>query len=69
MIVVIRYTVMLKINLWNGTVARPSGKIVVVTGAFAGLGWEFCSDLAKCGWRIIASTRRTNRLNENNNIW
>ncbi|KAL9998415.1 putative 3-oxoacyl-[acyl-carrier-protein] reductase [Helianthus debilis subsp. tardiflorus] len=39
-----------------------SGKIVMVTGASSGLGWEFCIDLAKSGCRIIASARRTNRL-------
>ncbi|MFS7904290.1 putative farnesol dehydrogenase [Helianthus anomalus] len=39
------------------------GKIVMVAGASSGLGWEFCIDLAKCGCRIIAATRRTDRLN------
>ncbi|XP_076958233.1 uncharacterized protein LOC143633904 isoform X2 [Bidens hawaiensis] len=39
-----------------------SGKIVMVTGASSGLGWEFCINLAKSGCRIIASARRTNRL-------
>ncbi|MFS7904280.1 putative 3-oxoacyl-[acyl-carrier-protein] reductase [Helianthus anomalus] len=39
-----------------------SGKIVMVTGASSGLGWEFCIDLDKSGGRIIASARRTNRL-------
>ncbi|XP_076893669.1 uncharacterized protein LOC143545724 [Bidens hawaiensis] len=34
----------------------------MVTGASAGLGWEFCIDLAKSGCRIIASARRTDRL-------
>ncbi|KAJ0610900.1 putative 3-oxoacyl-[acyl-carrier-protein] reductase [Helianthus annuus] len=38
------------------------GKIVMVTGASSGLGWEFCIDLAKCGCRIIAAARRTDRL-------
>ncbi|KAM0051611.1 putative glucose 1-dehydrogenase (NAD(P)(+)) [Helianthus debilis subsp. tardiflorus] len=38
------------------------GKIVMVTGASSGLGWEFCINLANCGCRIIAAARRTDRL-------
>ncbi|KAI3667198.1 hypothetical protein L6452_42247 [Arctium lappa] len=38
------------------------GKIVMVTGASSGLGWEFCIDLAKAGCKIIAIARRTDRL-------
>ncbi|XP_076893668.1 uncharacterized protein LOC143545723 [Bidens hawaiensis] len=49
-----------------------NGKIVMVTGASSGLGWEFCMDLAKSGCRIIASARRLDRLkvlcNEINNL-
>ncbi|XP_051138784.1 uncharacterized protein LOC127256691 [Andrographis paniculata] len=37
-------------------------KIVMVTGASSGLGWEFCLDLAKAGCRIIAAARRVDRL-------
>ena len=38
------------------------GKVVMVTGASAGLGLEFCLDLAKAGCRIIAAARRIDRL-------
>ncbi|KAI3525953.1 hypothetical protein L1887_05090 [Cichorium endivia] len=38
------------------------GKIVMVTGASSGIGWEFCIDLAKAGCRIIGAARRTDRL-------
>ncbi|MFS7904288.1 putative 3-oxoacyl-[acyl-carrier-protein] reductase [Helianthus anomalus] len=38
------------------------GKIVMVTAASSGLGWEFCIDLAKFDCRIIAAARRTDRL-------
>ncbi|WOL19490.1 3-oxoacyl-acyl-carrier-protein reductase FabG [Canna indica] len=38
------------------------GKIVMVTGASAGIGWDLCLDLAKAGCRIIAAARRTDRL-------
>ncbi|XP_051138793.1 uncharacterized protein LOC127256699 [Andrographis paniculata] len=37
-------------------------KIVMVTGASSGLGWEFCLDLAEAGCRIIAAARRIDRL-------
>ncbi|KAK7267187.1 hypothetical protein RIF29_19852 [Crotalaria pallida] len=40
-----------------------AGKVVLVTGASAGLGSEFCLDLAKAGCRIIAAARRVDRLN------
>ncbi|KAM0003083.1 putative 3-oxoacyl-[acyl-carrier-protein] reductase [Helianthus debilis subsp. tardiflorus] len=39
------------------------GKIVMVTGASSGIGWGLCIDLAKSGCRIIATARRTHRLN------
>ncbi|MFS7904318.1 putative 3-oxoacyl-[acyl-carrier-protein] reductase [Helianthus anomalus] len=39
------------------------GKIVMVTGASSGIGWGLCIDLAKSGCRIIATARRTDRLN------
>lgn len=38
------------------------GKVVLVTGASAGLGREFCTDLAKAGCRIVAAARRADRL-------
>uniref|UniRef100_UPI001CB8D0DC 3-oxoacyl-[acyl-carrier-protein] reductase FabG-like n=1 Tax=Erigeron canadensis TaxID=72917 RepID=UPI001CB8D0DC len=39
-----------------------SGKIVMVTGASAGIGWEVSINLAKSGCRIVAAARRTERL-------
>lgn len=39
-----------------------TGKIVMVTGASAGLGRDFCLDLAKAGCRIVAAARRVDRL-------
>ncbi|KAG9156605.1 hypothetical protein Leryth_006594 [Lithospermum erythrorhizon] len=39
-----------------------TGKVVMVTGASAGLGREFCLDLAKAGCMIIAAARRVDRL-------
>ncbi|KAG8372144.1 hypothetical protein BUALT_Bualt12G0035800 [Buddleja alternifolia] len=48
-----------------------SNKVVLVTGASAGLGREFCLDLAKAGCRIVVAARRIDRLqslcNEINN--
>ncbi|XP_051138812.1 uncharacterized protein LOC127256709 [Andrographis paniculata] len=37
-------------------------KVVMVTGASSGLGWEFCLDLAESGCRVIAAARRADRL-------
>ncbi|XP_008455802.3 uncharacterized protein LOC103495898 isoform X2 [Cucumis melo] len=48
----------LKLEPWNDL----KGKVVMVTGASAGLGREFCLDLARAGCKIIAAARRTNRL-------
>ncbi|XP_021297447.1 uncharacterized protein LOC110426539 [Herrania umbratica] len=42
--------------------ADLSGKVVMVTGASSGLGWEFCLDLGKAGCRIVAAARRVDRL-------
>lgn len=41
---------------------RLDDEVVMVTGASSGLGREFCVDLAKAGCRIIAASRRTDRL-------
>ncbi|XP_068634072.1 3-oxoacyl-[acyl-carrier-protein] reductase, chloroplastic-like isoform X3 [Aristolochia californica] len=38
------------------------GKVVMVTGASAGIGREFCLDLAKAGCKIVAAARRTDKL-------
>ena len=38
------------------------GKVVLVTGASAGIGREFCLDLANAGCKIIAAARRVDRL-------
>ncbi|PHT25915.1 hypothetical protein CQW23_34469 [Capsicum baccatum] len=38
------------------------GKVVFVTGASAGLGREFCLDLARSGCRVIAAARRADKL-------
>uniref|UniRef100_A0A5B6Z1J0 Putative 3-oxoacyl-[acyl-carrier-protein] reductase FabG n=1 Tax=Davidia involucrata TaxID=16924 RepID=A0A5B6Z1J0_DAVIN len=38
------------------------GKVVMVTGASAGLGRTFCLNLAKAGCKIIAAARRIERL-------
>ncbi|XP_058205281.1 uncharacterized protein LOC131319155 [Rhododendron vialii] len=39
-----------------------NGKVVLVTGASSGLGWEFCLDLARAQCRIVAAARWTDRL-------
>ncbi|KAL8162453.1 hypothetical protein V2J09_013942 [Rumex salicifolius] len=38
------------------------GKVVMVTGASSGLGYEFCVNLANAGCKLIAAARRTDRL-------
>ncbi|XP_059658726.1 uncharacterized protein LOC132305057 [Cornus florida] len=45
-----------------GAWCELDGKVVMVTGASSGLGWEFCLDLAKAGCKIIAASRRIQRL-------
>lgn len=39
-----------------------AGKVVLVTGASAGIGRVFCLDLARAGCRVIAAARRVDRL-------
>ncbi|KAJ4845973.1 hypothetical protein Tsubulata_000779 [Turnera subulata] len=50
----------------EGTQLEPwsdlKNKVVLVTGASAGLGRDFCLDLAKAGCRVIAAARRADRL-------
>ncbi|KAK9123078.1 hypothetical protein Sjap_012680 [Stephania japonica] len=41
---------------------RLDGKVVMVTGASSGIGYELCLDLAKAGCRIVAAARRIGRL-------
>jgi len=38
------------------------GKVVLVTGASAGIGRDFCLDLARAGCRVITAARRVDRL-------
>lgn len=37
-------------------------KVVLVTGASSGLGWDFCINLAKANCKVIAAARRVDRL-------
>lgn len=50
-----------------------AGKVVMVTGASAGLGRDFCLDLARAGCRVVAAARRIDRLkslcDEINRMW
>lgn len=39
-----------------------AGKVVLVTGASAGLGRDFCLDLAKAGCLVVAAARRLDHL-------
>ncbi|OIW19203.1 hypothetical protein TanjilG_16833 [Lupinus angustifolius] len=41
---------------------KLDGKIVLITGASAGLGFQFCIDLARAGCRIVAAARRVDRI-------
>ncbi|KAK9069263.1 hypothetical protein SSX86_013379 [Deinandra increscens subsp. villosa] len=47
-----------ELELWRDL----KGKVVMVTGASSGIGWELCIDLAKSGCRVIAAARRIDRL-------
>ncbi|KAE9590167.1 hypothetical protein Lal_00027885 [Lupinus albus] len=41
---------------------KLDGKVVLITGASAGLGSQFCLDLARSGCRIVAAARRVDRI-------
>ena len=46
------------LELWQ----HLDAKVVLVTGASSGIGWDFCIDLARAGCRIVAAARRVDRL-------
>ncbi|KAK9123082.1 hypothetical protein Sjap_012684 [Stephania japonica] len=41
---------------------RLDGKVVMVTGASSGIGYELCMDLARAGCMVVAAARRVDRL-------
>ncbi|KAL8147216.1 hypothetical protein AgCh_004802 [Apium graveolens] len=44
------------------TWSELEGKVVLITGASSGFGWDFSVNLAKAGCKIIAAARRLDRL-------
>ncbi|KAK1397689.1 3-oxoacyl-[acyl-carrier-protein] reductase, chloroplastic [Heracleum sosnowskyi] len=44
------------------TWSELEGKVVLITGASSGFGWDFSINLAKAGCKIIAAARRLDRL-------
>lgn len=46
------------VELWSDL----EGKVVLVTGASSGFGWDFSINLAKAGCKVIAAARRLDRL-------
>lgn len=44
------------------TWSELGGKVVLITGASSGFGWDFSINLAKAGCKIIAAARRVDRL-------
>ena len=47
---------------------RYAGKVVVVTGASAGLGAQLCRDLARAGATVVGLARNTARLDRSHQL-
>ena len=43
---------------------KLTGKVAIVTGASAGIGWESALELAKEGAHLVLTARRESRLKE-----
>lgn len=46
----------------GGLSRRWRGKVAIVTGASAGIGWAVCEALATAGLRVVGVARRRERL-------